>query len=357
MPALLQQVEPAVDRPAAAKTGGSPMFDMRRRDFVALLGGAAASLPLAARAQQGEGMRRIGVLMASAADDSENQARMAAFLQGLAQLGWTDGRNVRIDIRWATTNADDLRRHAAELAALAPDVLVAASGTATVAPLLQATRTVPIVFVVVVDPVGAGFVASLARPGGNATGFTMFEYGLSGKWLELLKQIAPSTTRAAVLRDPAVASGIGQFAAVQAVAPSLGVELSPVDARDAPEIERAVTAFARSGNAGLIVTPSPVANRHRDLIVMLAAQHRLPAVYAWRYYVTAGGLISYGPDSIDQYRRAAGYVDRILKGEKPADLPVQAPTKYELVINLKTAKALDLAVPSALLARADEVIE
>jgi putative tryptophan/tyrosine transport system substrate-binding protein len=333
------------------------MFDMRRRDFVALLGGAAASLPLAARAQQGEGMRRIGVLMASAADDSENQARMAAFLQGLAQLGWTDGRNVRIDIRWATTNADDLRRHAAELAALAPDVLVAASGTATVAPLLQATRTVPIVFVVVVDPVGAGFVASLARPGGNATGFTMFEYGLSGKWLELLKQIAPSTTRAAVLRDPAVASGIGQFAAVQAVAPSLGVELSPVDARDAPEIERAVTAFARSGNAGLIVTPSPVANRHRDLIVMLAAQHRLPAVYAWRYYVTAGGLISYGPDSIDQYRRAAGYVDRILKGEKPADLPVQAPTKYELVINLKTAKALDLAVPSALLARADEVIE
>jgi putative tryptophan/tyrosine transport system substrate-binding protein len=333
------------------------MFDMRRRDFVALLGGAAASLPLAARAQQGEGMRRIGVLMASAADDSENQARMAAFLQGLAQLGWTDGRNVRIDIRWATTNADDLRRHAAELAALAPDVLVAASGTATVAPLLQATRTVPIVFVVVVDPVGAGFVASLARPGGNATGFTMFEYGLSGKWLELLKQIAPSTTRAAVLRDPAVASGIGQFAAVQAVAPSLGVELSPVDARDAPEIERAVTAFARSGNAGLIVTPSPVANRHRDLIVMLAAQHRLPAVYAWRYYVTAGGLISYGPDSIDPYRRAAGYVDRILKGEKPADLPVQAPTKYELVINLKTAKALDLAVPSALLARADEVIE
>jgi putative tryptophan/tyrosine transport system substrate-binding protein len=333
------------------------MFDMRRRDFVALLGGAAASLPLAARAQQGEGMRRIGVLMASAADDSENQARMAAFLQGLAQLGWTDGRNVRIDIRWATTNADDLRRDAAELAAPAPDVLVAASGTATVAPLLQATRTVPIVFVVVVDPVGAGFVASLARPGGNATGFTMFEYGLSGKWLELLKQIAPSTTRAAVLRDPAVASGIGQFAAVQAVAPSLGVELSPVDARDAPEIERAVTAFARSGNAGLIVTPSPVANRHRDLIVMLAAQHRLPAVYAWRYYVTAGGLISYGPDSIDQYRRAAGYVDRILKGEKPADLPVQAPTKYELVINLKTAKALDLAVPSALLARADEVIE
>jgi putative ABC transport system substrate-binding protein len=330
---------------------------MKRREFITLVGGAAAAWPVVARAQQPERVRRIGVLMASAADDSENQARMAAFLEGLAQLGWTDGRNVRIDTRWATTNADDLRRHAAELAALVPDVLVAASGTATVAPLLQATRTVPIVFVVVVDPVGAGFVASLGRPGGNATGFTMFEYGLSGKWLELLKQIAPSMTRAAVLRDPAVASGIGQFAAVQAVAPSLGVELSPVDARDAPEIERAITVFAQSSNGGLIVTPSPVANRHRDLIVTLAARHRLPAVYAWRYYVTAGGLISYGPDSIDQYRRAAGYVDRILKGEKPADLPVQAPVKYELVINLKTAKALGLTVPPTLLARADEVIE
>jgi putative ABC transport system substrate-binding protein len=329
---------------------------MKRREFITLLGGAAV-WPLAARAQQPGGMRRIGVLMASAADDSENQARMAAFLQGLAQLGWTDGRNVRIDTRWATTNADDLRRHAAELAALAPDVLVAATGTATVAPLLQATRTLPIVFVVVIDPVGAGFVASLARPGGNATGFTMFEYGLSGKWLELLKQIVPSITRAAVLRDPAVASGIGQFAAVQTVAPSLGVELTPVDARDAPEIERAVAALARSGNGGLIRTASPVANRHRDLIATLAAQHRLPAVYSGRQYVAAGGLISYGPDLIDQYRRAAGYVDRVLKGEKPADLPVQAPTKYELVINLKTAKALGLDVPATLLARADEVIE
>ena len=329
---------------------------MRRRAFISLLGGAAA-WPLAAAAQQPGGMRRIGVLMASAADDSENQARMAAFLQGLAQLGWTDGRNLRIDTRWATTNADDLRRHAAELAALAPDVLVAATGTATVAPLLQATRTLPIVFVVVVDPVGAGFVANLARPGGNATGFTMFEYGLSGKWLELLKQIVPSITRAAVLRDPAIASGIGQFAAVQTVAPSLGVELTPVDARDAPEIERAVAAFARSGDSGLIVTPSPVANRHRDLIATLAARHRLPAVYGGRQYVAAGGLISYGPDLIDQYRRAAGYVDRILKGEKPADLPVQAPTKYELVINLKTARALGLEIPPALLARADEVIE
>jgi ABC-type uncharacterized transport system substrate-binding protein len=330
---------------------------MRRREFLGVLGGAAAAWPLAARAQQPGGMRRIGVLMASAADDSENQARMAAFLQGLAQLGWTDGRNVRIDIRWATTNADDLRRHAAELAALAPDVLVAASGTATVAPLLQATRAVPIVFVIVIDPVGAGFVTSLARPGGNATGFLMLEYGLSGKWLEVLKQIAPGVTRAAVVRDPAVASGIGQFAAVQAVAPSLGVELSPVDARDAPEIERAVTTFARSGNGGLIVTASAPATRHRDLIITLAARHRLPAVYPWRYFVTVGGLISYGPDSIDQYRQAAGYVDRILKGEKPADLPVQAPTKYELVINLKTAKALGLDLPATVLARADEVIE
>ena len=328
-----------------------------RREFIMLLGGAAA-WPLAARAQQAERMRRIGVLVASYAEtDREGQARVAAFLDTFRRLGWSDGRNVRIDIRWATTNADDLRKHAAELAALAPDVLVAASGTSTVAPLLQATRTIPIVFVVVVDPVGAGFVASLARPGGNATGFTTFEYGLSGKWLELLKQIAPGITRAAVLRDPAIASGIGQFAAVQAMAPSLGVELSPVDARDAPEIERAVTAFARSGNGGLVVTPSPVANRHRDLIITLAARYRLPAVYAWRYYVTDGGLISYGSDSIDQFRRAAGYVDRILKGEKPADLPVQAPTKFELVINLKTAKTLGLEVPPPLLARADAVIE
>jgi putative tryptophan/tyrosine transport system substrate-binding protein len=329
---------------------------MRRREFIALLGGAAA-WPLAARAQQPERMRRIGVLMASAADDSESQARIAGFLQGLQQLGWADGRNVRIDTRWATTNPDDIRRHAAELVALAPDVILAATGTSTVAPLLQTTRTVPIVFVVVIDPVGAGFVASLARPGGNATGFTLFEYGMSGKWLELLKQIAPNMTRAAVLRDPTIASGIGQFAAVQAAAPSLGVELSPVDVRDAPEIERAVVAFARSGNGGLIVTASPLANAHRDLIIMLAARHKLPAVYSGRHFVTNGGLISYGPDYIDQYRLAAGYVDRILKGEKPADLPVQAPTKYELVINLKSAKALGLAIPQPLFASADEVIE
>jgi putative ABC transport system substrate-binding protein len=292
---------------------------MKRRAFILALGGAAMTCSVAARAQQPDRMRRIGVLMASTADDPEFQARIAAFQQGLQQLGWSDGRNVRIDTRWATTKPDDIRRHAAELAALAPDVLVAGTGTATVAPLLQATRTVPIVFAVVIDPVGAGFVDSLARPGGNATGFTMFEYGVSGKWLELLKEIAPRVTRAAVLRDPTIASGIGQFAAVQAVAPSLGVELSAVDVRDAGEIERAVTAFARSSSGGLIVTASALATRHRDLIIALAARLRLPAVYASRYFVTAGGLISYGPDLVDQYRRAAGYVDRILRGEKPAD--------------------------------------
>jgi putative ABC transport system substrate-binding protein len=330
---------------------------MRRRDFIVLTGGATALAPLAALAQQADGMRRIGVLIGSAADDPEYQARFGAFLQGLAQLGWADGRNVRIDTRWATTNPDDIRRHAAELAALAPDVILAATGTATVAPLLQATRTVPIVFALVIDPVGAGFVASLAQPGGNATGFTLFEYGMSGKWLELLKEIAPRVTRAAVLRDPGIASGIGQFGAVQAVAPSLGVELSPIDVRDASEIERAVTAFTRSGNGGLIVTASALATRYRDLIITLAARHKLPAVYSGRWFVTDGGLLSYGPDYVDQLRRAAGYVDRILKGEKPADMPVQAPTSYELVVNLKTAKALGLDVPANLLARAAEVIE
>jgi putative tryptophan/tyrosine transport system substrate-binding protein len=327
---------------------------MKRREFITLAA-AAATWPFAARAQQGERMRRIGVLWYLAADDKEGQARLAAFTQTLQQLGWSKGRNLRIDTRWAT--ADDIGRHSAELAALAPDVLVAATGTATVAPLLQATRTVPIVFVTVVDPVGAGFVATLARPGGNATGFTIYEYSMSGKWLELLKEIAPRVTRAAVLRDPAVASGIGQFGAVQIVAPSLGVDLNPVDIRDAGEIERAVTAFARGSNGGLIVTGSAGAIVHRELVATLAARYRLPAVYPARYSVTAGGLISYGPDLIDQFRRAAGYVDRILKGEKPADLPVQAPTKYELVVNLKTAKALGLDIPTSVLARADEVIE
>jgi putative ABC transport system substrate-binding protein len=285
---------------------------VKRREFITLLAGTAVAWPVAAQAQQGERVRRIGVLMYWTAEDAEGQARLAAFTQALKQLGWSD---LRIDTRWAT--ADDVRRHAAELVALTPDVLVAATGTATVAPLLQATRTVPIVFVTVIDPVGAGFVANLARPGGNATGFTIYEYGMSGKWLELLKEIAPGVTRAAVLRDPAVASGIGQFGAVQIVAPSFGVELSPVDVRDAGEIERGVTAFARGLNGGLIVTGSAAAIVHRELIATLAARHRLPAVYPGRYSVTAGGLISYGPDLIDQFRRAAGYVDRILKGEKP----------------------------------------
>src|SRR5499427_3905070 len=308
---------------------------MRRREVITLLGGMVAACPLAARAQQPERVRRIGVLMNLPADDAEGQARLAALTQALTQLGWSDGGNLRIDTRWAT--ADDIRRHAAELVALAPDVLVAGTGTATLAPLLQATRIIPIVFAIVIDPVGAGFVASLAKPGGNATGFTAYEYSMSGKWLELLKEIAPRVTRAAVLRDPAVASGIGQFGAVQIVAPSFGVELSPVDVRDAGEIERAVTAFARGLNGGLIVTASAPAIVHRQPIIALAARHRLPAVYSDRGSIVAGGLISYGPDRLDQYRRAAGYVDRILKGEKPADLPVQAPTKYELVINLKTA--------------------
>jgi len=328
---------------------------MRRREFILLLGGAAVTWPLAARAQQPERMRRIGVLLNAAADDAEYQARLGAFLQALALLGWTIGRNVRIDTRWAN-NADDIRRHAAELAALAPDVILA-SGAGPVGALLQATRTVPIVFPVVVDPVDAGFIDSLARPGGNATGFLLFEYSLSGKWLELLKQIAPGLTRVAVLRDPAISAGIGQFGAIQAVAPSLRVEVNPVNLRDAGEIERAVAAFARSPNGGLIVTGSAWANVHRDLIITLAARHKLPAVYSERNFVAAGGLISYGPNYLDQFRKAAGYVDRIVKGEKPADLPVQAPTRYDTVLNLKTAKALGLDIPATVLARADEVIE
>jgi putative ABC transport system substrate-binding protein len=329
---------------------------MQRREFITLLGGAAAAWPLAARAQQPERMRHIGVLMPAAADDTDFQARVGAFLQALALLGWTIGRNVRIDTRWATADADSIRRHAAELVALAPDVILA-HGASTVGPLLQATRTVPIVFPVASDPVGAGFVDSLARPGGNVTGFMTAEYSIGGKYLELLKEIAPGLTRVAVLRDPTQGSGTSQFAAIQAVAPSLRMEVHPINTRDVGEIERAVAAHARAPNGGLIVTAGGLSQLHRDLIVTLAARHKLPTVYYERFFVAVGGLISYGPDFIDQYRRAAGYVDRILKGEKPADLPVQAPTKYELVINLKTAKALGLTVPPALLARADEVIE
>ena len=329
---------------------------MKRREFITLLGGAAAAFPLAARAQQDGRVRRIGMLLPAAADDTVFQARVGAFLQGLALLGWTIGRNVRIDTRWATTNAADIRKHAAELAALAPDVILA-SGASTVGPLLQATRTVPIVFPLVGDPVGAGFVDSLARPGGNATGFMNFEYGMGGKWLELLKEIAPGVKRVAVLRNPATPTGIAQFGVIQAVAPSLRVEVIPVNVRDAAEIERTVAAFARSSNGGLIVAAGGRTLLHRELIITLAARHKLPAVYSNRSFVAAGGLVSYGPDFVDQYRQAAGYVDRILKGAKPANLPVQAPTKYELVINLKTAKALGITVPPTLLARADEVIE
>jgi putative ABC transport system substrate-binding protein len=329
---------------------------IRRREFIALLGGAAAALPLAAWAQQGDRVRRIGVLLPAVADDAVFQTRVGAFLQALALLGWTIGRNVRIDTRWAGVNAADIRRHAAELAALPPDVILA-HGASTVGPLLQVTRTVPIVFPTASDPVGAGLVDSLARPGGNATGFMSFEYNLAGKWLELLKQVAPGATRAAIIRDPTNPAGIGQFGVLRAMAPLLGVEVNPINMRDAGEIERAVEAFARSPNGGLIVTATAAATFHGDLIVMLASRHKLPAVYFERAFVAAGGLISYGADYIDQYRKAASYIDRILKGEKPADLPVQAPTKYELVINLKTARALGLDIPATVYALATEVIE
>jgi putative ABC transport system substrate-binding protein len=330
---------------------------VKRRDFISLLGGAAAAWPLAARAQQHpDPMRRIGVLHTPAADDPEGQARNAAFLQGLTQFGWTDGGNVRIETRWAAGDADRIRRFVAELVTPAPDVIVA-TGSATVGPLMQATRTVPIVFVNVPDPVGAGFVDSFARPGGNATGFINFEYGIGAKWLELLKQMVPELMRIAVIRDAAITAGIGQFGAIQSVAPSFGVELTPVNLRDAGEIERAVAAFARGSNGGLIVTGSALALVHRNLIIRLAARYKLPAIYYARNLVADGGLMSYGADPVDDFRRAASYVDRILRGEKPADLPVQAPTKYELVINLKTAKALTLEVPPQLLARAHEVIE
>jgi putative ABC transport system substrate-binding protein len=331
---------------------------MKRRAFITLLGGAAAAWPLAARAQQApERMRRIGVMMSTAAEDPESQARIVAFVQGLEQLGWTAGRNVQIETRWASGDTTRLRRHTAELAALAPDVILAGGrGITVVEELHRTNRSIPIIVVQAVDPVGAGYVASLARPGGNVTGFTQSEYSLSAKWLELLKEIAPGVTRVGVLREPGGA-GIGQWAVIQVAAPSFGVELSPVDTRVTGEIERGVAAFAREPHGGLITVVSSSATVHRELIIALAARHRLPAVYPYRYFVTGGGLMSYGPDLPDQYRRAAGYVDRILKGEKPADLPVQAPTKYELAINLKTAKMLNLDVPTTLLARADEVIE
>jgi putative ABC transport system substrate-binding protein len=329
---------------------------VRRREFITLLGGVAAAWPLSLRAQQRGRIPRIGVLLPTSADDTEYPALLDAFLQGLQQLGWTDGCNLQTDIRWSGGNADGINKNAVELAALAPDVIVA-PGSATVGPLLQATRTIPIVFMVVPDPVGAGFVDSLARPGGNATGFTSFEYDIGGKWLELLKEIAPSATRVAVFRDSAITAGIGQWGAIQTAAPKFAVEVSPINLRDASEIKRSVTAFALKVNGGLIVTSSSLSVRHRDLLVMLAAQHKLPALYYSRGFVAVGGLISYGPDRADQFRRAASYVDRILKGVKPADLPVQQPVKYELTINLKTAKALGLTVPPSLLARAEEVIE
>jgi putative ABC transport system substrate-binding protein len=332
-------------------------FDpLKRRDFITLLGGTAITLPLPVRAQPAERMRRLGVLVNLAADDPESQARIGAFLQALQEFGWTMGRNIQIDYRYAGGNADRIRQYAAELVSVAPDVILA-NGNFGVGPPQQVTRTLPIVFVGVTDPVGGGFVASLARPDSNATGFANFEYGLSGKWLELLKEIAPRVTRAGVIRDSAITGDIGQLGAIQSVAPSLGIELSPIGVRDREEIERAITTFARVPNGGLIVVSGAVVIADRDQIITLVSRHQLPAVYPFRFFATSGGLISYGPDPLDQYRRAAGYVNRILKGEKPADLPVQAPTKYELVINRKTAKALGLDVPSALLARADEVIE
>src|SRR4051812_15980530 len=328
---------------------------MRRREFIILLGGAATCFPLQARAQQPDRVRRIAILSAGA-DDSSRQARTEAFLKGLQQAGWNDGRNLRIDYRSGLGDAANMRIYAAELVALAPDVILV-TGTAAMAPMLQATSTIPVVFANVADPVGAGFVDSLARPGGNATGFMQFEYSLAGKWPELLREIAPNVKRAAVLRDAAISSGVGQFAVIQAVAPSLGIEVSPINVLDAREIERSIVSFARFPNGGLIVTASALSNVHRDLITSLAARHKLPAIYSFPYIATVGGLINYGPDLTDQYRRAADYVDRILKGAKPADLPVQVPTKYELTINLKTAKALGLTVPPTLLSRADEVIE
>ena len=329
---------------------------MRRRELITLLGGAAIVWPLAVRAQQPEQVRRVGVLLSDAQEDADGQTRLTAFVQTLQQLGWTDGRNVRIDTRWVAAEADRYRKYAVELVALAPDVILA-STSPVVAALQLATRTVPIVFANVVDPVGAGFVANLAHPGGNITGFALFEYGISGKWLALLKEMAPNVTRAAVLRDPSTAAGAGQLGAIQAIAPSLDIELTPLDVRDESELEGAVALFARKPNGGIIVTASANARVNRQQVTALIARHRLPAVYAFPYFANVGGLMCYGPNSIQQFRFAADYVNRILKGEKPADLPVQAPAQYELVINLKTAKALGLTVPPSLLARVDAVIE
>lgn len=329
---------------------------MKRREFITIFGGIAVTWPIAARAQQGDGLRRVAILMTLAEDDPEGQRRVNAFLQGMQELGWARNRNIVYETRWGAGDMERGRTLAADMAALAPDVILA-PGSVTVGPLLQATRTVPIVFVHVPDPVGAGFVESLARPGGNATGFTQFEFSIGGKWLELLKEISPTISRAGVLRDPALTTSIGQFGAIQSAAPSLGVELIPLNARNAGDIERTITAFARLPQSGLVVSSSPFVATHRALIIRLAAEHKLPAIFVERHFVGVGGLMSYGPDFVDQFRRAADYVNRILKGEKPADLPVQAPVKYELVINLKTAKALGLSVPPALLARADEVIE
>ena len=329
---------------------------MRRREFITLLSGAATAWPLAALAQQPGTPRRIGVLIQVAEGDPQARIEVATFLRGLQKLGWSEGHNLRIDTRWGGGDADLIRKYAAELVALAPEVVLAPGGT-VVGALQQASRTVPIVFVNVTDPVGRGYVASLAQPVGNATGFTSFEFGMGGKWLEVLKEMAPQVTRAAVLRDPVITAGMGYLAAIHALAPSIGVQVTPVDVRHTSDIERAVAAFARTPNSGLIVTADPAAIVHREAIIALGARHRLPAVYPYRFFVISGGLISYGLDNIEQYRLAAGYVDRILKGEKPGDLPVQAPTKYELAINLKTAKALGLEVPPTLLARADEVIE
>ena len=328
---------------------------MMRREFMALLAGAAA-WPVPVRGQQAERVRRIGVLSSSSEHEQTSQLRLSALQRGLQHAGWSEGRNVQIDRRWSAGNVDHLRKYAAELVALAPDAILA-NGSAALTLLLQETRILPIVFTDVPDPVGAGFVESLSRPGGNSTGFMLFEYSMSGKWLELLKEIAPGVGRVAVLRDPTMIAGVGQFAAIQSVAPSLGVDLRPIDVRDAAEIERGVSTFARGTNSGLIVASSPVAGLHRDLIIRLAAEHKLPAIYSFDYYAAGGGLIAYGPDPNDPFRRAADYLDRILKGAKPSDLPVQAPAKYKLIINLKAAKALGLDVPPSLLARADEVIE